>query len=131
MLWLGGAALVGVTVAAVVYEKNKAPTSPVPTSLTPGTWTPTTVFNTGGKYGVASQLGANVTGQAALVQALTAAGWTGVQVIYFGPTAAGAAPPPGTPTVPGSPATAYIASGIWNGANNTPVPTGVVAVQVA
>jgi hypothetical protein len=130
MLWLGAGVLVAGTFGAVYYEQHKTKQAVPTPNLTPGTVTPTTTFTKGGKYGWASQLAAGITDQASLVSALTAAGWTGVQVLYFGPTAGGAALPPGVPTPPGTPATAYVASGIWNGTTQ-PVPAGVVAVQVA
>lgn len=131
MLWVGAAVIVGGAVAAVVYEKNKnaSPTPPGP-ALPVGTMTPTTVFNTGGKYGLAGQIGAGVNSSADLVAAFAKLGWSGVQVVYFGPTGGGV--PAGMPfLIPGSPATGYIVSGVWGGANNTPVPTGVVAVSIA
>jgi hypothetical protein len=128
LMWVGGAALAAVLVGGVAYAMKKPPATP--SNPAAGALTPATVFNTGKNYGIAAQVGANITTQAQLVSALNAAGWTNVQVQYFGPT--GGAIPQGLPfTPPGAAATAYVASGTWNGADNTPVPTGVMAALIS
>lgn len=132
--WILGGAAVALGVGVYAYEKNKAATTPAvpPPTLQPGTMTAASTFLTGKNYGIASQLGTGVTTQALLVTALQATGWTNVQVIFFGPTAAGVVPaglPTGLP--PGATNTAWVASGTWNGTNNAPVPTGVLAVQMS
>ncbi len=128
MMWVGGGVLAAVLVGGVVYAAKKPPQTP--SSPAAGSLTMATVFNTGKNYGIAAQVGANITTQAQLVTALNAAGWTNVQVQYFGP--GGGAIPQGLPfSVPGAAASAYVASGTWNGADNTPVPTGVMAALIS
>jgi hypothetical protein len=118
LMWVGGAALVA-TVAAVIYEKNKAPAAVPAGQLTPGT--PVTAFTPGVKYAFASTIPAGITDSVSLTNALVAAGWAVPQVVYF----------MGAGTLPAGfqgNTTSYAATGTWSGAANTPVPPGVVAM---
>jgi len=121
--WLiaGGAAAVAGGVGYYFYVKSK-PAVPV-AQLTPGT--PVTTFTTGTKYAFVAPTPAGITDAASLTTALQGAGWANVAVPFF--NGAGVNPIVGAPVSAGG----YGATGVWNGANGTAVPSGVVAVVTA
>jgi hypothetical protein len=123
--WLiGGGVLAAIAGGVWYYEKYKAP-SVVPTGqLTTGT--PVTQFTNGQIYTFAASVPSGVTSALSLVNALAAAGWTGIGILFFGP-----GPNPGV--VPGgleANTSSYVAIGKFNGQSG-PVPNGVVALQGA
>lgn len=118
-LWIGGGAAV-LLMGGVAYAKmHAAPAAPSGT-LPAGSVTPTTSFMKGLKYTIASTVPAGITDVASLTAALTSAGWSNVTVPYF---AGSGNIPAGFEANSGT----YVATGTWGGADNTPVPTGVVA----
>lgn len=136
-MWLGLSALAGAVAGGVAYylstQKTAAASTP-PASVPAG---PTATaglvasFAHGRSYGLAAQLPVGVTDQTTLVQQLNAAGWQNVQIVYFGPNAGVGVVPPGLPITPvGTLTTAYVATGTWTGADATPVPVNVSAVQL-
>jgi hypothetical protein len=112
-----GAAVGGVVWYQKAYAAPAVPTNPLPA----GSITPVTSFTNGTKYTFLAQIPTGVSDSTTLTNALTAAGWTNVNVLYF----------MGTGTIPaGFPAIAtngYAASGTWNGTSGAGVPAGVVA----
>jgi hypothetical protein len=118
VLIVGGA--VAAVVGGVLWYKKAYPAVPV-AQLQPGSFTPVATFTSGQKYTFAALAPSAIANQAALADALKAAGWINVEVKYFG----------GSGTVPaGFPRVAdngYIATGTWNGSSGTAVPNGVVA----
>lgn len=122
-MWLGLAALGVVAVGGIAYAASKKPvaiTGPQPA----GTLLPATSLGKGHNYILAATVPAGVTDATTLSNALVTNGWSNVTVQYF----------MGSGTIPQgleANATSYIASGTWNGADGTPVPTGVVAVQTS
>jgi len=130
LMWVGGATIAALAVGGVAYAMQK-PKQAVPSSAPGGQLLPTTSFSTGKSYGFAAQIDSSIKTAADLVAALQSAGWSNVNVLFFGPTAGGVAPVNPPFAVPGPAASAYVASGTWNGAEGTSVPAGVVAVQIA
>jgi hypothetical protein len=130
LMWIGGAAVAALAVGGVAYAMTKKPAIPAaPVTPNTPTLTATSVLSAGKNYGFTAQLPATGAADvASLTALLNAAGWQNVQIVYFGPTANGAAPPV---AVSGALATAYAASGTWGGADNTPTPAGVSVVQIS
>jgi hypothetical protein len=119
-MYLGGGVLAAVAIGGI-YLATKKPIAAVPTPALPS-GTPVASFVPGQTYTFVAVLPMGIADAAALAASLKAAGWSGVSVLYFGPTAAGAVPAPLQANTTG-----YAASGTWNGVA-TPVPTGVIAV---
>jgi hypothetical protein len=115
-----GGAVVAAAVGGVVWYKKAYPAT-TPGSLPAGSITPVTSFMKGQKYTFAAQTPGGIADTAALTAALAAAGWTNVNVVYFGGTGT---IPAGFPQVA---ANGYIATGVWNGASGSAVPNAVVA----
>jgi hypothetical protein len=120
LLVVGGAlgllAVGGVAYAA--YYKKPQPS--VPAGQLKGSVTPVTTFQNGVKYTFAAMVPTGISDTSALEAALTAAGWTSPNVVYF----------MGTGTLPDGlqgTANSYAATGTWGGANNAPVPANVIA----
>jgi len=128
---VGGVAVAALVVGGVAYAMSKQQPA-IPSGPSQPSLVPVTALTQGKNYGFSAQVSPGIGDAATLTNQLQAAGWTNVQIEYFGPTANGVAPPAGLPfSIPGAIGTAYVASGTWNGATGTAVPSGVVAVQVS
>lgn len=115
-----GAAVVGAVVVGGVAYASTHKTPAAPSGALPA-FTPVTTFQPGVRYTFAATVPATITDNIALTNALVTAGWQSPNLVYF----------LGTGTIPTgfeSSASGYVATGVWNGAANTPVPAGVVAV---
>lgn len=123
MMWVGAAALAALAAGGIAYASQKPSAAPPPAKLPPGTVV--TSLTPGQQYAIAAMVPAGVTDTTTLVNALTAAHWTNVNVFSFLGTNATATPSGLTVPIAGG----YGATAIWGGAAG-PVPPGLIAVAV-
>lgn len=123
-MWLGLSALGVVAIGGIAYAASKKPVGSMTGPQPAGALIPASTFNKGKNYVFAAIVPVGVSDSATMASTLTSIGWSNVNVQYF----------MGTGTIPQgleANAQSYIASGTWNGADGTPVPTGAVAVQTS
>lgn len=127
-LWITGAAIGLLVVGKMAYAEGAKsvpavppnPAPPAPPLTAPAT--AASVFTKGTKYTFSAAVPQGVQTDVDLSNALVSAGWSNVAIINF--NGYGPVPTGFVAILPGY----YAASGVWTGADATPVPPGVFAL---